>query len=281
MKKALILLTVMLLPFSCSDNTKGEQVVMKGVKTMTVTEVEANMRFGVLSYGDTLKVTVCRFDENGYVIQSDEYDEDGLQKTETFVWSDNEKHCESTLTHHSHSVYFPSLIYKTYSDYNNDGKITYLKRCYKEEPTSETWYAYDNNGNILTEKETSYGDYLHTSVTSYTYQFDKKGRILYSESTYVFIWNDKKENESVTESSYTYNRDGSYTIESYVADDEIRVEKYNKNGVILESYYQEKNAKQPYSKDIYEYDSKGRVLKHTAFRDEVPNTILLYEYELY
>ena len=272
MKKALIFLTmVLLIFFSCSKEEEGEKNVMKGVKTATETEVKANMRFGVLSLGDTIEVTVSHYNENGFLTQYERYDEDGLQVTESYEWGD--KHCEMLRTFCGLRT---SHTYKSSIDYDDNWRMSYLKSFDSEGNLSdEVWYVCNEKGNILSEKRISYGSLSYTAETKYSHQYDDKGRILYTKAVTVF--DDGK--ERIEEYSYTYNKDGSYTIDEVLSDKRKRVEKFDSKGNILERVTHNEN--QADYKDVYEYDSKGRITKHTLSKDEVPDTIWIYEYEYY
>jgi len=128
-------------------------------------------------------------------------------------------------------------------EYNEDKKLVSVTTSYGERETGKITYEYNDLGLLV--KETNEND-MGTKETVYTY--DKDNRLI-SEKVVDGV-----------EKKYTYNEDGSYTVDTVFADGSKRgQEVYNKNGLLVEDKAEEGN------KMVCTYNDKGDILSSESY----------------
>ncbi len=142
-------------------------------------------------------------------------------------------------------------------EYNEDRKLISVATYQYEEVTEKTKYEYNDSGLLV--KKTKVID-TDTNETVYTY--DKDNRLIGEELI------------GFHKSSYTYNEDGSYTIDSFFTDGSKRSQtKYDKNGLLLEEIAEG-------SRVVCTYNDKGDILSYVAYNDmEMITSKEIYTYD--
>ncbi len=163
-------------------------------------------------------------------------------------------------------------------EYNEDRKLISVTTYQYEEVTEKTKYEYNDSG-LLVKK--TYENDMGANETVYTY--DKDNRLIGEEVI------------DGVKSSYTYNEDGSYTVDSFFADGSKKAQtKYDKNGLLLEEIAEGSRVVCTYndkgnillsenyddmgmitSKEVYTYDGQT-VVKESYDYDELVSTVKSY-----
>lgn len=257
MKKILLIISLLSI-VGCSDNMaifESEFAKMKGVKTMTVTEIEPEAKFNEIIPGDTITITIYEYDENGKPLSIEVYDEDGLSETCTFSWEGNKS-----------KMVYKSFMYSFWHDELEVFDEGYIIRTYDSEGRE-----------TLFESFTEPDDTLDLRIET-AYEFDKSGRV---EAMCRNVG-------SKTDTTYFIpEKSGGMTkiiYNSVFGIDKKSEEVYDKHGNLLKSIiYNDRNGEQVrgvFSYDI-EYNEIDRPAKVIKYRGDEPSFIYCYEYGMY
>lgn len=278
MKKILFLILLLFI-VSCTDNRvifESDFAKMKGVKTMTVTEIEPVAKFNEIIPGDTLTVTICEYDEAGKPLSIEVYDEDGLSETAIYSWEGNKskmvyKSFMYSFWHDELEVFDEGYIVRTY---DSEGRETLSERFKEPEDTIdmrfETFYELNKSGRV----EVMYRRMDTKTDTTYFIPEKSGGmtKITYNAEFGVDM------DEMRMDEDYWLNFIAVFGI------DKMRKESYDKYGNLLESIsYKDRKSEQVSSVSLYdiEYNEIDRPAKVIEYRRDEPSFIYCYEYELY
>ena len=249
------------------DTTPEPTATPKPTKTVSLPTMVTGYYDGVQSYRETFH-----------------YSSDGIM-LEYGLSSDNDNMLE-TYDHHG---YLTKRMDQYNNDermnqYNNDGRLISSTSI----TTGDTdTYTYDDHGNLTSSS-------VYGTTMYYSYAYDDQGRIQHAIAG-------MEQNSNDHEFIYTYNEDGSYTLEEYrrVIDYYHRVVTFTADGIPQEShlystgtdgsistvdvtydafgnmllkYGRDEDGSSAYQIEKNTYDSRGRMLSSTYYNDTTTYT---------
>ncbi len=287
MREIGFLLIALLITYSCTSEKKENDWTkenLKGkVKSYTNRTYKTLERFGNVEIGERTSSMGFddqkKFDEKGYLIESNKYLDDG---TLFFCYKnkyDDVGNMTELICYDTEGI----LTFREKYEYDSKGNLI-EKNNYN--PSGRLFdkiiYEYDKNGNLV--EESTYYEFSESPFFSTTYDYDDRGNRI-EESRYFYGKYKKPRLEDLYR--FKYNESG-YLVEKHIYDTNKKLQliirySYNEKGDLTEEYDCEADGgiigMNSYS---YNYDEKGNWKSRIRYKNnKIPEYITIREIEYY
>lgn len=297
--KLLSLLFLAITYVSCSNHSDtAKRIGYDGdiygnIEKLTITEHSLTTKFGESRIDTTLTMTVISFNPNGDVSKVEEY-EPFTTLIEGGTWTGTHLPNKRLISVSKYTYDDDSLT--KFDLYDKNGELSYsILYSYSESGKLIEKTQYSSNGDIDYKIQYYYSDDLLTEVesssfhteyslnngkveknqresclrTMYTYQYDKRNKLLHKDEVQYYKHDIKIERCDTTVLSYDYDAKGNLVLESrfdesLVYPSVVCKNYYNKHFKLVESV-QLNNLGEIQSKYTFHYDKKKRLIEKNEY----------------
>ncbi len=190
-----------------------------------------NVLIEKITYYNGTKSSHHKFNDNGYIISSINYDEYGnIDEESTYKYKyeyDNEGRMIHAIANYENGDFYNEIKHEYYSNgnlkltlsYNENGKVTYKNEQYSN-GNIKLNVEYDDDGQVKYKREynekgdlTTYfskgtfDDKFYFNSDRFKYEYDSNGNVI-KEINYHFIYSDDVTEENGYETEYKYDENG-------------------------------------------------------------------------